>query len=78
MLDKEEVKKELEKLIDIRSDFLAFFDENLKKKSNGLEFDFDALPTVDAQKVYEHFFKLDYQARKLRGFLVKELNLKAE
>lgn len=78
MLDKEEVTQELSKLIDIRTDFLDFLDENIAKKENGIEFDFENSPTLDAQSVYEHFFKLDYQARKLRGFLVKELGLKAE
>jgi len=78
MANKEEIKKELDKLIDIRTDFLAYFDSNLAKKNNGMEFDFEATPTLDAKKVYEHFFKLDYQARKLRGFLVKELGLKAK
>lgn len=78
MADKEEVKKELDKLIDIRTDFLAYLDKNIAKKGNGMEFDFEATPTLDAKKVYEHFFKLDYQARKLRGYLVQELGLKAE
>jgi hypothetical protein len=78
MLDKDEVAKELAKLIDIRSDFLNFLDEEIPKKSNNIEFDFDKHPTLDAKKVHEHFFKLDYQARKLRGYLVQELGLKAE
>ncbi len=78
MLDKEEVAKELSKLIDIRSAFLDFLDENIPKKSNGIEFDFSDTPMLDAKAVHEHFFKLDYQARKLRGYLVHELGLKAE
>lgn len=78
MLDKKEVEKELSKLIDIRSAFLDFLDANIPKKNNAIEFDFGTNPTLDAQAVYEHFFKLDYQARKLRGYLVQELGLKAE
>lgn len=78
MLDKEEVAIELSKLIDIRSAFLDFLDTQIPKKGNGIEFDFTDTPTLDAKKVYEHFFKLDYQARKLRGYLVHELGLKAE
>ncbi|MBE0492453.1 MAG: hypothetical protein IBX44_09425 [Sulfurospirillum sp.] len=77
MLDKKQVEKELDKLIDIRSDFLNFFDANIPKKSNEIEFDFTQAPQLDAQKVYEHFFKLDYQARKLRGYLVSQLGLSA-
>jgi len=77
-MDKEVVEKELAKLIDIRTDFLNYLDENIPKKDNKIEFDFSNNPTIDAKTVYEHFFKLDYQARKIRGFLVKELGLKAE
>ena len=78
MLDKDMVAKELSKLIDVRTEFLEFLDENIPKKENNIEFDFEKGSTLDAKKVYEHFFKLDYQARKLRGFLVKELGIKAE
>lgn len=77
-MDKQIVEKELAKLIDIRTDFLNYLDENIPKKANKIEFDFSDNPTIDAKTVYEHFFKLDYQARKLRGFLVKEFGLKAE
>ncbi len=78
MLEKDMVAKELSKLIDIRTDFLGYLDENIPKKSNNIEFDFEDNPTLDAKSIHEHFFKLDYQARKLRGFLVKELGIKAE
>ena len=78
MLDKKAVEQELSKLIDIRTNFLNFLDENIEKKANGIEFDFEKNPQLDAKLVYEYFFKLDYQARKLRGFLVQELGLKAE
>ncbi|WP_024955273.1 hypothetical protein [Sulfurospirillum arcachonense] len=76
-MDKKMVKEELSKLTDIREDFLNYFDESIPKKNNNIEFDFENNPTIDAKKVYEHFFKLDYQARKLRSFIVKELELKA-
>ncbi len=78
MLDKEMVKKELDKLIEIREEFLDYLDKSIPKKSNNIEFDFENSPKLDPKDVYEHFFKLDYQARKLRGFLVKELGLKAK
>lgn len=76
-MTKEEIEKELNKLIDIREDFYSFLDSNLQKDAHG-GFDFSANPTIDAKDVYSHFFKLDYQARKLRGFLVKAYDLKAE
>ena len=77
-MDKKVVEAELAKLIDIRTDFLKYLDENIPKKENGIEFDFQNNPTVDAQMIHEHFFKLDYQARKLRGFLVEEFGIEAE
>lgn len=58
MLEKEEVKKELDKLIEIRSEFLDFLDEGIPKKGNNIEFDFENNPTLDAKTVYEHFLSL--------------------
>lgn len=78
MLDKDMVAGELSKFIDIRTDFLDYLDESIPKKSNNIEYDFDNNPTLDAKKIHEHFFKLDYQARKLRGFLVKEFGIEVE
>ena len=78
MLDKDIVAGELSKLIDIRTDFLDYLDENIPKKSNNIEYDFGDNPTLDAKSIHKHFFKLDYQARKLRGFLVKELGIEVE
>lgn len=78
MLDKDMVAKELSKLIDIRTDFVDYLDENIPKKNNNIEYDFSDTPVLDAKKVNEHFFKLDYQARKLRGFLVNELDIKVD
>lgn len=75
MLEKDMVANELSKLIDIRTDFLDYLDENIPKKSNNIEYNFEDNPTLDAKIIHEHFFKLDYQARKLRGFLVKELGI---
>lgn len=77
-MDKEMIALELDKLIDIRTEFLEYLDANIPKKENNIEFDFENNPTIDAKMIHEHFFKLDYQARKLRGFLVAELGIKAE
>ena len=76
MDEKEMIEKELNRLIDVREAFLAYLDASIPKESNGSVFDFSKQPTLDAKTVYEHFFKLDYQARKLRGFLVKAYDLK--
>ncbi len=76
MLERDMVTQELERLIDIRTELFGFLDESIPKRSNNIEYDFSKSPTVDAKRIYEYCFKLDYQARKLRGFLVKELDLK--
>ena len=76
MSEKEEVELELKKLMDIREEFLKYFDENLPKDKSGYSFDFSSNPQLNAKEVYKNFFKLDYQARKLRGYLVKAYDLK--
>lgn len=74
-MTKEEISKELDKLITIREEMYDFLDKNLTKDKNGI-YDFSKNPSLNAKSVYERFFKLDYQARKLRGFLVKTYDLK--
>jgi len=75
--EKEYVEKENNNLIKIRKEFLDFLDKNIPKNKNG-GYDFSTNPTLDAKEVYEKFFKLDYQARKLRALLNQTYNLKAE
>ena len=70
------IEQELAKLIDARESFLAYLDETIPKDKQGIAFDFSQHPTLDAKKVYEYFYKLDYQARKIRGFLVRTMDLK--
>lgn len=76
MDEKEMIEKELAKLIDARESFLAYLDAAIPKDKQGIAFDFSRHPTLDAKQVYEHFYKLDYQARKIRGFLVRKMDLK--
>lgn len=70
------IGKELAKLIDVREAFLAYLDASIPKDNQGIAFDFSQYPTLDAKSVYEHFYKLDYQARKIRGFVVSKMDLK--
>ena len=77
MFTKEEVEKEANKLIEIRNEFYQFLDENIPKKDFNI-YDFSSNPKLDAKKVYELFYKLDYQARKLRGILINTYKLKPE
>ncbi len=72
--DKNDVQMQSDKLMQIREEFYSFLDKNLQVSKNG-GYDFSTNPTLNAKEVYEHFFKLDYQARKLRGILVKTYEL---
>ncbi len=74
---KEYIQKETDKLMEIRKEFYNFLDKNIPKDKFGI-YDFSTSPELDAKKVYELFYKLDYQARKLRGILVNIFDLKAE
>ncbi len=70
MTEIEDLRKEMRKYQQIRDEFYDFLDENLPKDKFG-QFDFGENPTLDAKAVYDRFFKLDYQARKLRGYLME-------
>jgi hypothetical protein len=70
MTEIDDVKKEMRKLEEIRSAFYALLDVSIPKDKNG-NFDFSKEATIDAEDVYKNFFKLDYQARKIRGLLME-------
>ncbi len=73
---KDIVQADTEKLIKIRNGFYEYLDTHIPKKDG--QFDFSSSPKLDAKDIYALFYKLDYQARKLRGHLVKAYDLKAE
>ncbi len=64
----EDTRNEMKKYEKIRNEFYSYLDANIKKSANE-QFDFSNPQTLDAKEAYEHFFKLDYQARKIRGLL---------
>jgi len=71
----EDTKVEMKKYEKTRNDFYDFLDANIEKSDNG-QFDFSTLPKLDAEEVYKHFFKLDYQARKIRSLLIEARDIK--
>jgi len=75
MDEKAMIEQELAKLIEAREAFLNYLDNAVPKDKHGIAFDFSNHPTLDAKSVYDHFYKLDYQARKIRGYLVGKLGL---
>ncbi|WP_200763678.1 CmeU family protein [Nitrosophilus alvini] len=76
-MDKEKAMKELKAYEKIRNEFYSYLDSKIPKKENGM-FDFENAEQLDAKEIYELFYKLDYQARKIRGMVVNLLGLKAE
>lgn len=75
MIEKEMVEQELKKLIDIRESMFRYLDAALPKDEKTGAYDFNDNPKIEAKTIYEHCFKLDYQARKLRAFLVTSYGL---
>ena len=75
--EKSYIEKENAKLIEIRKEIFSYLDSHIPKNKDG-SFDFSDNPKLDAKDVYERFFKLDYQARKLRALLVQTYELKSE
>ncbi len=72
-MNEQNINIEMEKLLQIREEFYRFLDANLKQDKVSKAYDFSTNPTLNAKEVYEHFFKLDYQARKIRCFLEQSL-----
>ena len=76
-MTKQNLQEKVDKYLDVRDEFYNFLDSNLEKTKFD-QFDFSNNQIFDAKKVYELFFKLDYQARKLRPYIAKAYNLKLE
>ncbi len=72
-MEREEIMKELRAYEDRRDEFYRFLDENIPHDATTGLFDFRNKVMLDAEKVYELFHKLDYQARKIRGIVVNEI-----
>ncbi len=75
--EKDYIRSENKKLIEIRDEIFEFLDKNIPHNKDG-SFDFSSNPKLDAKEVYERFFKLDYQARKLRALLGQTYELHKE
>ncbi len=72
-MDREEIMKELRAYEDRRDEFYKFLDEHIPHDATTGLYDFRNRVMLDAEKVYELFHKLDYQARKIRGIVVNEI-----
>jgi len=77
-MEKEAIMKELKAYEERRNEFYKFLDENIPQNADIGIYDFSGKVMLDAQKVYELFHKLDYQARKIRGIVFNEIVEKME
>ena len=72
-MQKDAVMKELRAYEERRNEFYRFLDENIPHDADTGLYDFRTKVMLDAEKVYELFHKLDYQARKIRGIVINEI-----
>ncbi len=72
-MDKESIMKELRAYEARRDEFYRFLDEHIPHDASTGLYDFREKTMLDAEKVYELFHKLDYQARKIRGIVINEI-----
>ncbi|WP_201353750.1 hypothetical protein [Hydrogenimonas urashimensis] len=77
-MDIEAIRKELRAYEDRRDEFYRYLDENIPHDGSTGLYDFRTRPMLDAEKVYELFHKLDYQARKIRGIVINEIVQKSD
>ena len=76
-MDIEIAKKEFKKYEEMRMKMYDLFDEIIPKKSDGT-YDFAKAQKVDPKEFFDLFFKLDYQARKIRGIAINCLKIEAK
>ncbi len=76
-MDKEKAMQEFKKYEQMRMQMYEWLEEFIPKDQNG-KLDFSKAKTIPANEVFDRWFKLDYQARKIRGIAIKCLGLKGE
>ena len=76
-MDKEKAMEEFKRYEKMRTQMYEFLEEFIPKKADG-SLDFDNAKDLNAKEVFDRWFKLDYQARKIRGIAINCLGLKGE
>ncbi len=76
-MDKEQAMKEFKKYEQMRMEMYEFLEDFIPKDENGV-LDFSKAKNIPAKEIYDRWFKLDYQARKIRGIAINCLGLKGE
>lgn len=73
-MEKDAIRAEMKKYNEIREKFFALMDSTIPHVEGTEKYDFSGNPTLEAKAVYERFFEVDYQARKLRAMMNDILN----
>ncbi len=76
-MDREKAMQEFKKYEKMRMEMYEFLERFIPKDANGT-LDFSKAEKIDAKEVFDRWFKLDYQARKIRGIAINCLGLKGE
>ncbi len=76
-VDKEQAMKEFKAYEKMRLEMYDFLEQFIPKDENG-QLDFSQAKSIPAKEVFDRWFALDYQARKIRGIAINCLGLKGE
>ncbi len=76
-MEKEKAIKEFKRYEEMRMEIYDLFEKKIPKKPDGT-YDFEAAKPLEAKEMFDLFFKLDYQARKIRGIAINALGVKPE
>ena len=76
-MDKNKAMKEFKKYEQMRMEMYEFLESFIPKDKNGA-LDFSKAKDIPAKEIYDRWFKLDYQARKIRSIAINCLGLKGE
>ncbi len=60
----------------VRNEFFAYLDSKIPLLEGTTSYDFANASNLDPKEIYELFFKLDYQARRVRGVAIDLANEK--
>ncbi|NPA56937.1 MAG: hypothetical protein GXO19_04270 [Epsilonproteobacteria bacterium] len=76
-MDREEAMAEFKKYEEMRQEMYSFLEEFIPRREDGT-LDFERAREINAKEVFDRWFKLDYQARRIRGIAINCLGLKGE
>ena len=75
-MTREEAFKEFKSYEAIRNEFFSYMDSKIPFLEGSNSYDFEKAKALDPEEIYELFFKLDYQARKVRCVGIDLINEK--